>query len=194
MTTALVAHGSAAPTRPVSVPLAPSAPSSAPCANALVCACMCDVVLCSTVLCSHVSCMHSRERNHFSARLSATVRLRFDIYTRRRQTTMSDRDRMTLDPHTPLSRVWARRRHMITKRSLARPTSTPRRRRNGTRSLRSLQRPPLHSASAAVRGCPATQEEFAWTGDAAEEMSIMRQKLPAALAVPSAVLETTNRY
>ena len=140
----------------------------------------------------HVSCMHSRERNHFSARLSATVRLRFDIYTRRRQTTMSDRDRMTLDPHTPLSRVsalWARRRHMITKRSLARPTSTPRRRRNGTRSLRSLQRPPLHSASAAVRGCPATQEEFAWTGDAAEEMSIMRQKLPAALAVPSAVLD-----
>ena len=66
--------------------------------------------------------MHLRERNHFSARLSATVRLRFDIYTRRRQTTMSDRDRMTLDPHTPLSRVWARRRHMITKRSLARQT------------------------------------------------------------------------
>ena len=133
--------------------------------------------------------MHSRERNHFSARLSATVRLRFDIYTRRRQTTMSDRDRVTLDPHTPLSRVWARCRHMITKRSLARPTSTSRRRRSGTRSLRSLQRPPLHSASAAVRGCPATREEFAWTGDAAEEMSIMRQKLPAALAVPSAVLD-----
>ena len=55
--------------------------------------------------------------------------------------------------------------------------------------MRSLQRPPPHSASAAVRGCPATQEEFAWTGDAAEEMSIMRQKLPAALAVPSAVLD-----
>ena len=154
--------------------------------NALVCACRCGA-LC-TELCN-MFLMHLRERNHFSARLSATVRLRFDIYTRRRQTTMSDRDRMTLDPHTPLSRVWARRRHMITKRSLARPTSTPRRRRNGTRSLRSLQRPPLHSASAAVRGCPATQEEFAWTGDAAEEMSIMRQKLPAALAVPSAVLD-----
>ena len=40
-----------------------------------------------------------------------------------------------------------------------------------------------------MRGCPATQEEFAWTGDAAEEMSIMRQKLSAALAVPSAVLD-----
>ena len=78
---------------------------------------------------------------------------------------------------------------MITKRSLARQTHpthdaalTPA--LNDHSGVHQLTQRPLLCAAAL-----ATREEFAWTGDAAEEMSIMRQQPCTALTVPPAVID-----